>query len=199
MWRWAQTICVTKGSIGSNGAVDVPTFRGVVLGTTGDVARLDFVYRGHSRDERALASGQIRRQIGLKLRAADGCNLVYVMWRLERRPMLEVSVKSNPNARTHAECGARGYSKIKPTSYDGVSDLETGQRYSMSAQIIGDELLAWIGERLTWRGTLPPEVRNMTGPSGLRSDNVAYAIIAFGAAVGETPSAVPKCLVDGED
>jgi len=199
MWTWVQSICVTKGAIQSGGVVDVPTFRGVALGTAGDAARLDFVYRGHSRGDRALASGQIRRQIGLKLRAADGCNLIYAMWRLDRRPMLEVSVKINPGARTHAECGARGYTKIKPSSYDGVPDLTVGQSYSMSAQISGDELFAWIGGRVVWRGMLPYEARSMTGPSGLRSDNVAYNVVAFGAPSGSGAGAVPKCLVDGED
>jgi hypothetical protein len=199
VWTWAQTICVTKGAIGSGGNVDVPTFRGVVPGTTGDAARLDFVYHGHSRQDRALASGQIRRQIGLKLRAADGCNLVYVMWRFEKRPMLEVSVKINPGARTHGECGARGYTKVRPTTYDGVPDLAVGQRYSISAQIRGDELVAWIDERIAWRGTLPVEARGMGGPSGLRSDNVSYSVVAFGAPAGGSASDVPKCVVDGED
>ena len=199
MWTWAQTICVTKGSIGPGGAVDAPTFRGVVLGTAGDAARLDFVYQGRSRGDRPLASGQVRRQIGLKLRAADGCNLVYVMWRLERRPQLEVSIKINPGARTHAECGARGYTKLKPATYSGTPDPEIGSRYSISAQITGGELIAWIDDQIVWRGTLPYEARNMTGPSGVRSDNLGYAIVALGAPAGGPPSEVPKCVVDGED
>jgi len=199
VWTWAQTICVTKGAIGPGGAVDVPTFRGVVLGTSGDAGSLDFIYQGRSRGERALASGQIRRQIGLKLRAADGCNLIYVMWRLERRPLLEVSVKINPGARTHAECGARGYTKIQPTAYDGVPDLAVGQRYSISAQITGDELVAWIGDRIAWRGSLPYEARSMIGPAGIRSDNAAYSIVALGAPAGGSTQEIPKCLVDGED
>jgi hypothetical protein len=199
MWTWAQTICVTKGAIGPGGAVDAPTFRGIVLGTSGEAARLDFVYQGRSRGERALASGQVRRQIGLKLRAADGCNLVYVMWRLERRPQLEVSVKINPGARTHAECGARGYTKIRPTSYGTVPDPAIGKRYAISAQITGDDLVVWIDDQVVWRGVLPYEARSMSGPSGLRSDNLGYAIVALGAPAGATTGQVPKCVVDGED
>ncbi len=199
MWTWTQSICVTKGAIGPGGAVDVPTFRGVALGTSGEAARLDFVYQGQSRGERALASGQIRRQIGLKLRAADGCNLVYVMWRFERRPLLEVSIKINPGARTHAECGARGYTKLRPTIYGGVSDPAIGKRYAMSAQITGDDLIVWIDNTLVWRGSLPIAARSMTGPSGIRSDNASFSLVAFGAPTGGAPSEVPRCVVDGED
>lgn len=196
MWTWIQSICVTKGAIGPGGTVDVPTFRGVALGTSGEAARIDFVYKGRSRGDRALASGQVRRQIGLKLRAADGCNLVYVMWRLDPRPQVEVSVKVNPGARTHAECGARGYTKLRPS---GAPDPVVGQRYSMSAQIAGDGLSAWIDDQLVWQGTLPYGARSMTGPSGLRSDNVSYSVVAFGAPGGGAPGEVPKCVVDGED
>jgi hypothetical protein len=196
VWTWVQSICVTKGAIGPGGTIDVPTFRGVALGTSGDAARIDFVYKGRSRGDRALASGQVRRQIGLKLRAADGCNLVYVMWRLDPRPQVEVSVKVNPGARTHAECGARGYTKLRPTS---APNPVVDQRYSMSAQIAGDELSAWIDDSLVWQGTLPYGARDMRGPSGLRSDNVAYSIVAFGAPTGAVPGETPKCVVDGED
>lgn len=196
MWTWVQSICVTKGAIGPRGTVDVPTFRGVAVGTSGDAARIDFVYQGRSRGERALASGQVRRQIGLKLRAADGCNLVYVMWRFDPRPQIEVSVKVNPGARTHAECGARGYTKLRPASAQAPV---VGQRYSMSAQITGDDLSAWIDDQVVWQGTLPYGARSMTGPSGLRSDNVSYSIAAFGAPAGGVPGEMPKCVVDGED
>ena len=199
MWTWVQSICVTKGAIGPGSVIDAPTFRGVALGTSGEAARVDFVYQGRSRGERALASGQVRRQIGLKLRAADGCNLVYVMWRLDPRPIVEAAVKVNPGARTHAECGARGYTKLRPTTYDGAADPVIGQRYALSAQIAGDELSAWIDDRLVWQGALPSQIRYMAGPSGLRSDNVSYGIIAFGAPAGKSPGKVPRCVVDGED
>ena len=37
--------------------------------------------------------GELRRQFGLKLRAQDACNLVYVMWRIEPASKLVVSIK----------------------------------------------------------------------------------------------------------
>ncbi|HSX22279.1 MAG TPA: hypothetical protein VLE97_05840 [Gaiellaceae bacterium] len=168
----------------------------MAIGTAGDAAAIDFVYRGQSRGERALASGQIRRQIGLKLRAANGCNLVYAMWRFDPRPQLEVSVKINPGARTHAECGARGYTKLRPVP---ASEPVPGQRHTVAATIAGDELRAWIDGQLIWQGYLPAEARGLVGPAGLRSDNVAYDLQTIWATPGNTGHTAAHCLADGED
>jgi hypothetical protein len=191
-----QSLCVTKGTIGPRGTINVPTFRGVAVGTSGEAAGIDFIYRGRSSTERALASGQLRRQIGLKLRAANGCNLVYAMWRFDPRPLLEVSVKINPGARTHSECGARGYTKLRPNA---VSAPRVGQRHSISAMITGNELRAWIDGQLAWQSSLPYEAKSITGPSGIRSDNVAYDIAAVWATAGRSTGSMPRCLTDGED
>lgn len=196
MWIQVPSICVTKGALGAGGHVDVPTFRGVAVGTAGDAAAIDFVYRGRSRGARALASGQIRRQIGLKLRAADGCNLIYAMWRFDPRPQLEVSVKINPGARTHAECGARGYTKLRPAS---ASEPIVGQRHVIAAMITGDELRAWIDGQLVWQGQLPQEARGVSGPAGMRSDNISYDVQTLWATQGTAGGHSPRCLHDGED
>src|ERR1700733_8662663 len=68
-------ICITHGQLDKSAAtlaVNVPTFRAVALGTTGEAVALNFTYQGNSKETRALASGELRRQIGLKLRAANG-------------------------------------------------------------------------------------------------------------------------------
>ena len=88
--------------------------RALAPGSTGDAAELAFVYRGPSREETRLASGELRRQIGLKLRARDTCNVVYVMWQLEPEPRILVSMKRNPGLSTHAGCGAGGYVTLEP-------------------------------------------------------------------------------------
>ena len=190
-----RSLCVTKGSLQS-GSVDSPTFRAVALGTSGEAVAINFVYRGRSQQTRALASGQVRRQIGLKLRAANGCNLVYVMWRLDPKPMLEMSIKHNPGARTHAECGAQGYTKL---GHAAAPALRSGDQHSMQAAITGDDLLVWIDGQLAWQGTLPAEARSFSGPSGFRSDNLAYDLVGIYAPAGQTGAAVPKCVTDGED
>lgn len=178
-----DALCVTKGAV-DKGAVTEPTVRAFARGSDGDAAQLTFTYRGQSAAGRELASGQLRRQVGLKLRAQDSCNVVYVMWRLDPKPRLEVSVKSNPGKHTHDECGAEGYTKVKPAA--NVAELEDGKTYTLRAEISGDELVAWIDGALAWRGTLPSTARDIRGPAGLRSDNVQFDIVEFAA-----PSSAP--------
>ena len=84
------------------------------------------MYRGDTETVRALATSGTRRQLGLKLRAENGCNVIYVMWRLDPRPKLEVSVKRNPGATDHEACGAEGYTKVRPTRAWPVPVLAVG-------------------------------------------------------------------------
>src|SRR5689334_5452213 len=82
-------LCVTLGALGSTAGglvVEGPKMRAVVGVHTEPVAELRFTYLGPTRETVPLSSGQTRRQIGLKLRALDGCNLIYVMYRIEPKP-----------------------------------------------------------------------------------------------------------------
>jgi len=172
-------LCVTKGIVERGAApgtfaIADPTVRAVLLGSWGDAASIAFSYRGQSERARALASGQMRRQLGIKLRAANGCNVVYVMWRLDPRPELEISVKYNPGMRLHEECGANGYSKLKPNA--PAPPLEPGAQHVLAAEIVGDELTATIDGRVAWRGALPESAREIHGPVGIRTDNVAIEL-----------------------
>lgn len=171
-----DALCVTKGSI-ANSKITEPTMRAVATSSTGDGAALTFVFRGDSAKTRDLANGDARRQLGLKLRAANGCNLVYVMWRLDPKPKLEVSVKVNPGMATHKECGADGYTKVKALHAESVPELESGATHTLRAEIHGDELTAWIDDAVAWRGNLPDSARALAGPSGIRSDNVAFDVV----------------------
>ena len=181
-----DTLCVTKGAAKVGTTVNEPTMRAVAPGTSGDGAQLDFSYRGDTLTSRELASGSARRQVGIKLRAQNGCNLVYVMWRLDPKPMLEVSVKSNPGKVTHQDCGADGYLKVKATKSWPVPVLADGDRHVLRAAIAGDDLTAWIDDKVAWRGKLPVEARVLAGPSGIRSDNLRFDLHAFSATPIET-------------
>lgn len=197
-----DALCVTRGTATLGAEVDDPTTRAVALGSSGEAAALTFVYRGHTRDVRKLASGQERRQLGLKLRAANGCNLVYVMWRSDegKAPMIDVSIKHNPGSSTHADCGAGGYTKVKASRDDKlalVPVLAAGDQHTLRAAIQGDTLNAWIDDKLVWRGELPETARSLVGPAGIRSDNLAYDLVAFAAPVGD--AAKTKCNAEDGD
>ena len=190
----AADLCVTHGAV-TDGHVADPTMRGFALGAGGDAAALTFTYRGEPEELRALAGGQLRRQVGLKLRAQDSCNVVYVMWRLDPRPKLDVSVKLNPGKHSHEECGADGYAKVKPHHKTFTPLFEYGTPHTLRAEIVGDELYAWIDDKLLWQGTLPKVARTIKGPAGIRSDNIQLDVVSLAVPHGEGPR--PACKREG--
>lgn len=169
------SLCITKGKL-SGSRVEAATFRATALGAGGDAAAIKFVVFGETAKKRALANGAERRQLGLKLRALDGCNLLYVMWRLDPKPHLEVAIKRNPGSRTHEDCGAHGYTKLKPMRREDLPALVNGDSHELRAEIAGDAILAWVDDKLVWRGKLPADARDLTGPAGIRSDNLAFEL-----------------------
>jgi hypothetical protein len=187
-------LCVTKGELAS-AHVEVPTFRAVALDRAGDGAAAKFVVHGTTAKERALASGQERRQLGLKLRAENGCNLVYVMWRLDPKPKIEVSVKLNPGKRTAKECGADGYTKVRPTTaLRELPVLDDGTEHELRAEITGDSLVAWVDGRPAWTGRLPGAARSLAGPAGVRSDNLDFELRGLAVDAGPRSAVTAKCL-----
>ena len=188
----ADTLCVTSGELTSS-RVDAPTFRAVALGHAGDAASLRFRIRGTTTEERALDSGALRHQLGLKLRAQDACNLVYVMWRLAPTPRVEVSVKRNPGLATSKECGARGYKNVKPRVRHAPPAVELNTTHELHAEIAGDALTAWIDGNIVWQGILPETARTLTGPAGIRSDNVEVDIVDFRVDERSAEDATARC------
>jgi hypothetical protein len=191
-------LCVTRGALDGVSIVE-PTMRGYASGAGGDAAQLTFTYHGESAETRTLAGGQARRQIGLKLRAQDGCNVIYAMWRLDPRPTLDISLKHNPGASTHEQCGADGYTKVRAYKKLAVPALRPGATHTVRAEIVGSELFAWIDGRLLWQGRLPDAARSLRGPAGVRSDNVRFDLIELAAARADSPSAAAPCKREGSD
>jgi hypothetical protein len=190
------SMCATRGALVdslSHMQVTDPTFRAFAAASGGEAASLSFVYQGPTADTKRLASSQLRRQVGLKLRAQDGCNLVYVMWRIEPKPGLDISVKRNPGARSNEECGTSGYTKIKPRRSIAVPALRAGEPHTLSAEIVdGDDLYVWVDNKAVWRGRLGPTAKGFSGPAGIRSDNVKLDIATFAAPAAGTAKACPK-------
>jgi hypothetical protein len=159
------SLCVTEGEVGeaSGGrlAVNSSKMRAYFDAFTAPVAEMDFTYLGSTGNEARLGSGELRRQLGLKLRAADACNLVYVMWRIEPESKLVVSIKSNPGQHTSAECANRGYRNIKPAR----------SKHTLRAEMNGGSLTVFADGVNVLDGDLGADALAFDGPIGMRSDN----------------------------
>jgi hypothetical protein len=169
------SLCVTEGEVGeaSGGrlAVNSSKMRAYFDAFTAPVAEMDFTYLGSTGNEARLGSGELRRQLGLKLRAADACNLVYVMWRIEPESKLVVSIKSNPGQHTSAECANRGYRNIKPARSKPVPPLVPGAQHTLRAEMNGGSLTVFADGVNVLDGDLGADALAFDGPIGMRSDN----------------------------
>jgi hypothetical protein len=172
-------LCVTEGALqeaGQRFSVTVPKMRAYLTRWTSPAIVADFTYLGPSATEARLASGETRRQFGLKLRAQDACNLVYAMWRISPESELVVSVKSNPGQHSSAECGNRGYRNVKPLHSSRVPVLRPGDRHSLGAEMNGEQLRVSVDGAVVWDGKVGADALGFDGPVGIRSDNARLEI-----------------------
>jgi hypothetical protein len=188
-------LCVTEGSIEETPdhrlSVNVAKMRAYVNAYTQPVAQVRFTYLGSTPHEAPLASGEMRRQFGLKLRAQDACNLVYAMWRIEPESKLVVSVKNNPGEHTSAQCGNRGYQNIKPLHNSPLPSLRSGNTHTLRAEMNGAELGVFADDSRVWEGSVGADALGFEGPVGMRSDNARLEInLATGQPTHQSP---PGC------
>lgn len=171
-------LCVTEGqivpSVHGNLAVNAPKMRAYSRRLAADAVELRFTYLGPSDARQALGSGRMREQLGLKLRAADPCNLVYVMWRIQPRSELVVSVKRNPRRHSSSECGNQGYRDIPATARAALPRLRPADTHRLSAAIQGRQLTVLVDGLPAWQGALDDDAAQLQGPAGVRSDNVHF-------------------------
>jgi hypothetical protein len=183
-------LCVTNGVVstlaGDRFAVDTPSSRAVVQNgaenTTDQLAEMQFQYLGPSRESKPLASGELRRQIGLKLQAQDSCNLVYAMWRIEPDSRVAVSIKRNAGLHTHEQCGAHGYVNFKSQGRDDLPPIRPGEAHKLRAELRGKELTVTADDKIAWQGSLGNDVALPVGPPGFRTDNARLTFAYFAAA-----------------
>lgn len=175
-----RELSVSSGVIEDGGpgrfVIRSPVMRAELGRSPRSAAEVSFVYEGPTQTDAPLASGELRRQIGLKLRAQDTCNVVYVMWHIEPAPGIVVSVKSNPGQSRHAECGDRGYRFLEPTTSARAAAVEPGQTHILGAEIRGRQLRVKSDGRETWVGELPLAAFDFDGPVGMRSDNGEFSV-----------------------
>jgi hypothetical protein len=154
--------------------VDGATTRAVLRGARLDTLELTFVYRGATDPLAPLASGELRQQVGLKLRALDTCNVLYVMWRIAPTAGIHVELKSNFGLHTHEECRDRGYTPIAARWTAPMVPILPGVRRRLMARLRGTDLSVRVDGRLVWRGAIPLEALEFDGPWGIRSDNARF-------------------------
>lgn len=195
-------LCVTEGALEWHRgtlAVTVPKMRAYLNRAGADVAQLTFSYLGPTTTQARLGSGASRRQFGIKLRAADACNLVYVMWRLAPENRLVVSVKSNPGQHSSAQCANRGYRNIKPSSSAPLPVLAPGQSHKLTAQLRDGELLALVDGGTVWQGSAGALGAPAEGPVGLRTDNVRLEFTFATPPAAAGVSSAARCLEGREE
>jgi hypothetical protein len=195
----APRLCFTLGAAtaaeGGRMRIDAAKTRAVSDAWNADRAEIAFRYRGPTDEATALGSGAVRRQLGLKLRAENGCNLVYAMWRMEPKNEIVVSVKRNVGQRTHAECKNRGYVNVKPDTR--ATTLPTvrasNEEHTLGAEIVDGVLVVRADGAIVWKGALPEDARALRGPGGIRTDNVKLD-------VSSVPQMIPTtCRGEGAD
>jgi hypothetical protein len=197
-------LCVTEGAIqqlsDTRLSVDAAKMRAYLNTPTQQSVEAHFTYMGPTADEVRLGSGELRRQFGLKLRAQDACNLVYVMWRIQPASKIVVSAKSNPLQHSSSECGNRGYRNIKPRHAANIGDLSPGKPRTLRAEMHDAELKVFVDNSLVWEGSLGSAVLGLEGPLGIRSDNARLVIeLRAGEPLGASAPHPPACRASSED
>lgn len=176
-------ICVTNGAVSAlpDGrlAIQTASSRGVVPGSDGTIAEIHFRYLGPTVGLKPLASGQIRRQVGVKLQAQDACNLLYVMWHITPDSKIEVSIKKNPAQHTSAECHAGGYTILKPSRIVAMPPIHPGEAHTMRVTLDGDNLVVIADRQEAWIGTINGGLDGIDGPAGFRTDNARFEVEFF--------------------
>ncbi|HWW95564.1 MAG TPA: hypothetical protein VN375_19495 [Vicinamibacteria bacterium] len=196
-----EQLCITNGVITTNGGgallVDSAEMRAVVASGPARIVEARLRYLGPTKEVKRLASGELRRQFGLKLRAANTCNVVYVMWHIEPDTRIAASVKSNPGLTTHAQCDAHGYRNLKPSRQSQIPVLGPHEWHRLRASLAGETLAVSVDGATVWQGNIGADGMSFDGPVGMRSDNGRFEVELFQSAPegGAFPPAHP-CQAD---
>lgn len=170
-------LLVTDGSVevSPEGSLHVRSkeMRATLKSATPQKVAVAFTYLGPTEEVSRLGNGEVRHQFGLKLRAQDTCNVIYVMWHFDIDDnRIHISVKSNPGKSTFAACKDQGYiNNIKPQTWHPPKSVSANEKHTLSAELNDDVLTVTADGVVAWKGILPPVVKGFSGPIGVRSDN----------------------------
>ena len=168
-----------ENAAGGRLMVSTKEMRATLKFPTQQEVTLKLTYLGPTKEVSHLGNGEVRSQFGIKLRAQDTCNIVYVMWHFAPDQKIAASVKRNPGERTHEECLDYGYiNNIKPRLSAAPPAVRPDQPHVLSAAMKGSDLTVTADDRVVWQGDLGPVALQFDGPVGLRSDN-AHIVFDF--------------------
>ena len=167
---------VTDGKIqparGRRLSVSTKEMRATLKFTTEQTATVKFTYLGPTKDATRPASAKVLSQFGIKLRAQNDCNAIYIMWRFAPDQKIAVSIQRNPGKRTHSEYLDRGYiNNLKPRLSDTPPPVAPNQPHVLTVTMSDSDLSVTADNKLVWWGDLGPVALTLRGPVGLRSDN----------------------------
>ena len=159
--------------------VSTKEMRATLKFPTQQYVTLKFTFLGPTKEVSRLGNGEVRSQFGIKLRAQDTCNIVYIMWHFSPDQKIAVSVKRNPGKRTHEDCLDHGYiNNIEPSFSALPPPVHADEPHTFSARMSGSNLTVKADNSVVWEGDLGPVALEFDGPVGLRSDN-AHVVFDF--------------------
>lgn len=170
--------------------IEAPITRGIWPGTDGERAGIEVEVIGPTGQQAPAASGRVLQQVGLKLRAQDPCNVLYVMWPAAPATGLRVLVKANEGRSAFAQCGAKGYATLRPDATAGFAPLRAGEPRRLEAFIADRHLSVAIDGHTVWSGAIGAAAAALAGPAGFRTDNLRVQLRAFG--LGPIDNALPS-------
>lgn len=152
-------------------------------------ALLRFRFRGATETKYFGTREKTWRQIGFKLFEANPCNLIYVMWRIQKPEDLQsepesivVAVKHNPGLTSSAKCGHHGYTEL--ASWRPSVSATDREMHLFRCQVItnptGATLTINVDDCDQFAVSLTTDMlTSSTGTTGLRTDNGSFIFKYF--------------------
>jgi len=178
---------VTNGRIekapGNRLRVDTPEMRANLKVQTPQSVALKFTYLGPTTVVSRFANGAVVSQFGIKLRAQDYCNTVFVAWHFAPQQRIAVSVRRNSGMTARAECMEKGnVNNIKPRVSAPPPPVQPKEPHTLTASMDGSKLTVVADGKIVWQRDLGPVVLEFSGPVGLLSNN---ARVIFDVSAGK--------------
>jgi hypothetical protein len=156
--------------------------------------RMRFAYAAY-----VVGSNTWRRQVALKLKAANSCNVAYVTWVFEKAGVasntLEIKRKSNPGHWLDSQCSdaagePTGYTTIDSVTLPGAPPAP-GSTITFEAELRGDALRVWVNGTTRFNQTVLA-LGASGGWAGFRTDNVDGVVELAGSTQDPNIQVAPR-------